>query len=581
MEGGTTLADTEVRYVEHPAANLSGMISAVNEMQNQVNNLGNEVLTVSGRVDSINSQFQDFMQDFRRFVEQDLKDRRLQEALSDRVALRQELETRFARHKQVRRYVTGILQATDVSLVRKDTIQNCTEELMVAIPHYWLAPALIALSAWINNNAPLTEKALREAMNRDDEKTSLMFCLICRRAGRNQASYQWLYRYFAMQDPTSVERKLVVVLDAYANGLFGADSRNLCSGQIGAWIGELEDTVGFREAQVERWQNAIMGKMRKENKTEQYPYLAKYCTNWSDVSDTLDRSRLHGIMYGYLQDLFAQPAGNLGELKAQLDALLNSLVGNYDAEELPLQERLRMADLIVECKGDEPEAARRFAAEKPSFDEHSDLTELLTNAAMNPELVHASPATQKLSLAISRDWLIEAYENVTVQNRNEIVGALQFDIEGFKCETDQGDNEEELIDKATAHFERVRDEKISSVKQSPIDYFLLAAAAVVLVLSFTGSLPIPVGLVAVIFAGIKFFLGRRKVQSDIEGLMRDYADIIQRAGEVIRALCAETVDVRQEIARLEGDYEPLMAYMKQIAPEQFIATNSQRNVIIA
>lgn len=575
------MGDVEVRYVEHPEANLSYLVNAVQNMEVQVGSLSGEVIAVDRQVNAIQNKFEEFMDEFRKFVVQNVKDRRLQEALSDQVSLQQELEQRFSRHQTVRRHVTGILQASDAKLVRKETMADCTEELMISVPHYWLVPALIALSAWINDNRSLAEKALREAIARDDEKTSLLFCLICRRASRNQAASQWLQRYFAMQDPMNIERKLIVVLDAYANGLFGGDSRGMCAKQLGAWIAEMEDTVGFREAQVERWEKAIEGKIPGENHESKYPYLTKYATNWVKISGMLNNAMLHGQMHEYLRGVFEQPATGIMELRKQLDDLLNSLVTNYDSEELPLREKKRFADLIVQCKGDETEASRLFDAEKSSFDERSDLTQLLTNAAMNPELVHASEATQKLSMSISKDWLREAYENMALKSRNEMIRSVTFDVEGFTGETAQGDNEDELCAQAKVHFDQIRDGRLAAIKQSPMDYFLVAAGILSLLLVFLGQFPWFVGVIGCALGILKFVMGRKKVKTDIENTYKSFEKLNQDVAAILRAICAETVDLQREIATLEGAYEPLMAYIDDIAPERFVQSNGQRTIRIA
>ena len=71
--------------------------------------------------------------------------------------------------------MVGILQATDAALVRKVTISNVSEELMISTPDYWLAPVLVALAAWINNGLrDLAERAIRGAVKRDNEHTSLL-----------------------------------------------------------------------------------------------------------------------------------------------------------------------------------------------------------------------------------------------------------------------------------------------------------------------------------------------------------------------------------------------------------------------
>ena len=47
----------EVRYVEHPQANVTGLVNAVNQMQGQLNNLASEVIAVDTHVDSIQDSF--------------------------------------------------------------------------------------------------------------------------------------------------------------------------------------------------------------------------------------------------------------------------------------------------------------------------------------------------------------------------------------------------------------------------------------------------------------------------------------------------------------------------------------------
>ena len=571
---------SEVRYVEHPLANISGLVNSVQAMNSNVESLGSEVVQVNAQVNEVQRSFEEFLAEFRRFVEKDLKDRRLAEAMNDRVILQDELSTKYTRHQTVRKYVTGILQAADVSLVRKETMAECTEELMVAVPHYWLVPALIALVAWLNDDRDLAERALREAINRDDEKTSLLFALICRRASRNQASNAWLHRYFAMQDPLNIERKLIVVLDAYANGLFGNDARGLCAQQLGAWIAELEEAVGFREKQIERWNIAIKGKIPGDEYS-QYPYLKRYATNWSALSSTLNNSRLHESMHTYLRSVFEHPAEDLRELKQELDSLLNSLVSDYDERELPLREKLRFADLLIEEKGDEDEAVRRFASEKSAFDERSDLTQLLTNAAMNPELVHASHATQKLSMATSRDWMISAYEDVTVELRNQAVGHIDMEIEGFKCSSVDGDNEDEMCEDIERYFNNIRDGRLADIKQGVADYVLLGIGALLLILGVFGVFPWYVGLVACILGVVKFFLGKKKVEKDTQETMEKYRQIVEDGKKIVRALCAEIIDFRREVAANEDNYGPLMEYMQDIAPEQFVKNNGQRNITVA
>lgn len=175
--------------------------------------------TVNDNVKVVYDEIGKLAKDFSDFVQIQVRANAKSNAQTRLVQIRQEMEKRFGHYDIVRRTTTGILQADDLGIVKKDTISNATEELMISTPGYWLAPCLVALAAWINDQPELAEKALREGIKRNDEKTSLFFALICRRADRKQAALKWTQRYLANQDEENLDRKTVIILDAFASGL--------------------------------------------------------------------------------------------------------------------------------------------------------------------------------------------------------------------------------------------------------------------------------------------------------------------------------------------------------------------------
>ncbi|WP_026505176.1 hypothetical protein [Butyrivibrio sp. NC3005] len=90
---------------------------------------------------------------------------------------------------------------------------------MISTPEYWLAPCLVAVSAWIANDRDLAERAIKEACARDEEKTAITMALICRRNNRTQTCYEWLSIYFAKQDAADFSEGSFAYIDAYANGI--------------------------------------------------------------------------------------------------------------------------------------------------------------------------------------------------------------------------------------------------------------------------------------------------------------------------------------------------------------------------
>ena len=72
--------------------------------------------------------------DFYAFVSAQVRANRLGQAETRLVKIRQELEKKYGHYDLVRRTTTGILQADDLGIVKKDTISSATEELMISTP---------------------------------------------------------------------------------------------------------------------------------------------------------------------------------------------------------------------------------------------------------------------------------------------------------------------------------------------------------------------------------------------------------------------------------------------------------------
>ena len=162
------------------SADLSGIESGLRAINNNLGALNNNIEVVDRNVDTVNNNVKvvydeigALARDFHNFVQLQVRANALSKAQQRIIQIRQEMEKRFGHYDIVRRTTTGILQADDIGIVKKDTISNATEELMISTPGYWLAPCLVALAAWINDQPELAERAVREGIKRNDEKTSL------------------------------------------------------------------------------------------------------------------------------------------------------------------------------------------------------------------------------------------------------------------------------------------------------------------------------------------------------------------------------------------------------------------------
>ena len=566
------IEQADLRTIEH---NLGAIHNDLQTLDSNVGAVNSNIKVVYDEIGSLAKEFHDFVS-----VQQ--RANRLNQAETRLVKIRQELEKKYGHYDIVRRTTTGILQADDIGIVKKDTISNATEELMISTPGYWLAPCLVALAAWINDQPELAEKAIKEGIKRNDEKTSLFFALICRRADRKEACLKWTQRYLANQDEENLDRKTIIVLDAFASGLFGADTEGVISRQMNEWLQHLEEKPGFTEKQTQQWSEAINLK-RKPIDTSSYTYLRKYSKTWPVLEDILEGAHLHAEMLEYLIGIFEQKVST-ATVREQLDDILDSLVTDFDDEELPLRKEEKFEQFIVDFRGDESRARQNMNVEQTAFETHKDFTQLLTDAAMKPETAHSSVSTQKFAFALSRDWVMNAYNDVVAQNRMKIPNEIEINVDTFNDTTVDGQNENELLERFSTLVSSERDAELATCVMSSFEQFCLyggiAVGVIGLVMLLFGNKFL--GLIAVI-AGVGMVLNHFSKKKDIENKRQNIAERYEKkrssGSEISRATLAEVVDFRIEFADKDSESEQVIDFLEQLSPDQYVrklATSNRR-----
>ena len=561
-------------------ADLSTIENTLRVIGSNLDTVNSNINYLDQHVSKVDDNLAALTRDLHQFIQYQYLTNNLQRAKTDLIEVRQTLERQFGHYELVRRTATGILQADDLGIVRKETISTATEELMLSTPGYWLAPCLVALAAWISDQPELAEKALREGIRRNDMKTSLFFSLVCRRADRKGACMKWVQRYLANQNEENLERTAVIILDAYANGLFGADADGLVSKQMNQWLEHLSEKPGFVEKQTTQWSDAINAKRMPVN-TSSYTYLKQYTPTWPVMKDVLEGAALHQRILSYFSAIFEQDVSS-DSLKVQLDGILNSLVTDFDDEELPLRKQEKLDMLIVQFEGDEERAKSNMAMEQSSFETHKDFTQLLTDAAMNAEDAHSSVPTQKLAIALSRDWINTAYADIIAKNRMKIPYEIEFVMDTFHDKTTDGTNENEWIAKFQGEVNAEKEQALESCKLTGFEQFCLygggALIAISLGMLMGGSTFM--GLIAIV-AGIgcisNHFTKKKQVEEARKKIEEQFTAKLESGIQIIRAFLAEVVDFRAEFAEKDSESQKVLDFLEQISPEQYVKRLSGTN----
>ena len=567
------ISRADLSLIERSLSNLAGSIDYVN---NRVDQVDDNVKIVYNEVEKLANEFREYAEI------QSLANRKA-EAKMNLSAIRDKLKDNFGHYDVVRRTATGILQANDLAIVKSSMLSHITENQMIETPNYWLTPCLVALAAWINDDQALAERALAEGIKRNDEKTSLFFGLICRRIGRENSSLKWFARYLEAQDEEKLDRKAVIVLDAFASGLLGNDTENFVYQQIQEWMSNLEAKPGFTERQLDNWKNAINSK-RVSLKSGLYPYLEKYSNTWDNLQDVLEGANLNNDLYEYFKKVFEQKE-ETKKLKVELDKILDSLVTEFDEEELPLKREEQFEELVVRYNGSESKAHAQMALEKSVYDDYRDFMQLLTDASMNPEESKSSVATQKFATALSRNNIVTAFNDIVAQNRMNVPYDIEINVDTFNDKTQDGEDEEEVLNRFENLVEQEKQTDLSKLKLNMFEQFCLYGGAAVILYGIIKSFMDKSFAFITIILGIGLiiyhFTAKQKVQKLIQKTIEKYAQKLESGKQIIRATIAEIVDFRIEFTEKDAESKKVLDFFEQIKPEEYIRrlTNSERKII--
>ena len=568
-------------YIE---PDLSGLEDRLDALGDFVGAAHSEIHAVGRSVDDLRGDVETLMQDFHAYAAKQERTNRIQLAEIRLVKLRQEIDHRFGHYAEIRRMARGILEANDLAVVRQDTLRAAAEELMLRAPGYWLAPALVALAAWISDEEEVANRACAEALHRDDERTSLFFALVCRRFGRKEASLHWLQRYFAGLDGGALDRKAAIVIDAYVSGLLGRDADGLIRRRIDGWIDRFSRVYSFAAAQEKRWYEAMKAMCPAPPAEGSFPYLRVHTDR--SVSEALEHTLSCAHLYEKLSTHFQQIVTQTAPprtLRQQLDSILERLVADFDAAEKPLHMESILEKLVIHEGGREDRARSILAEKVKAFDERRDFMRLLSDAAMHPQEMQASPALQKMALALGRDSILSAFRDIVAENRAAIPQTIKFRILAFDNETEDGSNEEKLLRlfvtwNDVKRMIRMRPYELSSQEKLFRWIWLLP----VLLGLYGGEVywtALGIAAGAVIFNA--YIKAKKRMDSIHARITEEYQKQEEEGTQMLRGVIAEIVDYRTEIARLDAESEKVIDLLQGLNPAQFrMSADGSRHVQI-
>lgn len=541
---------------------------------------------VSSTQDMTRSELGELRAAFEAYLLRDELARNLQLAHTEIIAVRQELETRFGHFDTVRRLATGTLQGMDSGIVTQATMQATSEELMLTTPGYWLAPALVGLAAWIRNDQRLAERALGEALRRDNDKTSLFFALVLRRQQRNTATARWLRQYVVRQDPAALSQEFTVVLDAVATGALGPDARPPVMEQMTGWYERLCADPAVVDAQVERWRRLVDGMRTPVD--PHFTVLAQISPTWPLLKDLYEGATVHGRAETHFRGIFDRPLRPAPGLRQRVDEILDNLVTGFDDEERPHRRKESELQAVIDHAGDRTAATAAAQAEGSVHDNTVDFLTLLTNAGFFPEQVGASDGTQRLAIALAKDWIVGSAGQLEAANLAALPDGVDLAVEGWTGRIDQNASEDQLVGSIAQHIDAETAAQVAAVRFGGGPLVAAIGAGLMLLFALvTGVQGGGGGAVFLLLVGLALggWAGYRwsQLQPQRQHLRELGEQRKAHACAQVRGAIAETVDWRTAWER-EIDRAPsFRGYLNALRREAFItatADDQGREVLV-
>lgn len=515
------LPQLDIRRLENKVDNLAQLTRNVND---QINDMSSSIYQLKTELGKLTD-------DFEKMVIDQKKDAAFQRATTELVRIRQELEQNFGNYKIIRETMLGVLQATDLALVKKTTISRVSEELMLSTPKYWLAPCLVAISAWIGNDRDLAERAIAEAVKRDEERTALTMALICRRNNRIQTCYEWLSIYFAKQDAANFSESTFTYIDAYVNGVFGPDDKHMCTDYITKWMNEIKGNNSlFENEQEELWRGYCNRFQRGID--EQVPDLRDNVLEFNRINEYVGRinsvdgiaDKFKGIVHAYVDQ---------ERLKVMIDRNLINLVSKYDEEEEPLRREEEYYKAVKKHRGDEDAAATEInTAQHMRQIKVLNLVEQMTKVITSED--NTSPSARKTAVSFLRGYIKKGFDSYITEKKPEFPDSITISINGWTGSTSDGSNYNQLCDSYEQYLTRCYNQEVMKATKNTPQYWMIGSislgifAVIMLLVGLFVIVALPMGAISAIGSVtclLMKFKSKKDIEANIKAINQKYMDM--------------------------------------------------------
>ena len=489
------------------------------------------------------------------------KQETVQLAFENKIRIDQELEEKIKFYRNVRRTIVGVVHDYDVNLVSNKNIADLSEELWMGASKYWLSYALIAISAWLNNDEELANNALKLGMQRDPVNFSLFFALFNMKFGKSKVSKHWLILYFNMVDPKNPGNELAVLLQAYLGGAFGNDAQlnSFVRKSIESWQMELDEDPNISEELKKGYYEYIVNK--KGVKAFNSEVLNEHCTNINEFKNAYIDVAKFDVLKKEIDAITQAPVPDYkGDLKSLIDETIDQLINLPDEEEQKLLDEKKYNELIMEAEGDIEVAEKQYKQYLDLKGKEPNIGKTMLRWVLYTNAKEISSKVKKFSLYQTKSWYVESFQKLMSEQKVRRPHMFELKVDIWSGPVDGSDK-----DKVEKSLENTMNtDKISST------VFRVGNIVGILIALVIGLVAIPVvkmnQMVGLIMFGVAAVLALVIIIITLVSMSR-YPRRIAKAKTVLGKCFDEIKRYNNEYNKLEEDGSNLVVELYNMATD--------------
>ena len=422
-----------------------------------------------------------------------------------------EYYTKFSFYNKLRRITLGYVIGLDNTIISSETLRLEVEKAYLQNTDYWLAYAIMAVMLWSKNEREAANRAMNKALSMDYFRSCVFFLLINLRFERLMPGREWYLNYLEKVDMTRLGDEFQYLLQAYLNGLFGADAEfeDLVSENFDRLLEQAEATsVDFGE----KFTTSALAFARTHlHRTEEtFPTLREVSGDYKKLVDLLSNAEKHTELAAAYLALAEAPVELAEEQAQRVENVLYGLINGYDDDEWRVVKEMKRNEAVMEAKGDMTAAQEKFELLYAHLDEKKPLSDLMITWAFSDDPTQTNETVKRFTISMMKDKIYKGFERFAEGYRKKEPEHIAVTIDecALSVREDEGEEQAKKLDE---YFNKNRMKHLMADKQVQIyGVICIAAILILVIMAFAFSV---VALTIAVLAGVLggFLLWRRLV----------------------------------------------------------------------